>query len=76
DRSNHGDRGQQDRSSLLHSGRREPSDAAGWPTFVATVVLILALAATYHLTAYFCTALVCGTVVMECLRQGASAMQK
>ncbi|TBY70831.1 hypothetical protein E0H46_07605 [Rhizobium leguminosarum bv. viciae] len=58
------------------SRRMEPSDAAGWPTVVATVVLILALAATHHLTSYFCTALLCGTAVMECLRQGASAMQK
>ncbi|TBB21376.1 hypothetical protein ELH51_06085 [Rhizobium ruizarguesonis] len=58
------------------SQRMEPSDAAGWPTVVATVVLILALAATHHLTSYFCTALLCGTAVMECLRQGASAMQK
>ncbi|TBA73013.1 hypothetical protein [Rhizobium ruizarguesonis] len=58
------------------SRRMEPSDAAGWPTVVATVVLILALAATHHLTSYFCTALLCGTAVMERLRQGASAMQK
>ncbi|MGO6916824.1 hypothetical protein ACC697_15415 [Rhizobium ruizarguesonis] len=58
------------------SRRMEPSDAAGWPTVVATVVLILALAATHHLTSYFCTALLCGTAVVECLRQGASAMQK
>ncbi|MGZ2452982.1 hypothetical protein ACVIRO_005799 [Rhizobium ruizarguesonis] len=58
------------------SQRMEPSDAAGWPTVVAAVVLILALAATHHLTSYFCTALLCGTAVMECLRQGASAMQK
>ncbi|MBC2807711.1 hypothetical protein C3Y94_031825 (plasmid) [Rhizobium ruizarguesonis] len=58
------------------SQRMEPSDAAGWPTVVATVVLIAALAATHHLTSYFCTALLCGTAVMECLRQGASAMQK
>ncbi|WSH69420.1 hypothetical protein U8Q05_38245 (plasmid) [Rhizobium ruizarguesonis] len=58
------------------SQRMEPSDAAGWPTVVATVVLILALAATHHLTSYFCTALLCATAVMECLRQGASAMQK
>ncbi|NEJ19555.1 hypothetical protein GR247_05125 [Rhizobium leguminosarum] len=58
------------------SRRMEPGDAAGWPTVVATVVLILALAATHHLTSYFCTAILCGTAVMECLRQGASAMQK
>ncbi|NKQ83881.1 hypothetical protein [Rhizobium ruizarguesonis] len=58
------------------SRRMEPGDAAGWPTVVATVVLILALAATHHLTSYFCTALLCGTAAMECLRQGASAMQK
>ncbi|MGO7214180.1 hypothetical protein ACCS75_24195 [Rhizobium ruizarguesonis] len=58
------------------SQRMEPGDAAGWPTVVATVVLILALAATHHLTSYFCTSLLCGTAVMECLRQGASAMQK
>ncbi|MGO7030243.1 hypothetical protein ACCS91_05735 [Rhizobium ruizarguesonis] len=58
------------------SRRMEPGDTAGWPTVVATVVLILALAATHHLTSYFCTALLCGTAVMECLRQGASAMQK
>ncbi|MGO7668596.1 hypothetical protein ACC817_01020 [Rhizobium ruizarguesonis] len=58
------------------SQRMEPGDAAGWPTVVATVVLILALAATHHLTSYFCTALLCATAVMECLRQGASAMQK
>ncbi|WP_062942679.1 hypothetical protein A4A59_004695 [Rhizobium leguminosarum] len=58
------------------SRRMERSDAAGWPTVVATMVLIVALAATHHLTSYFCTALLCGTAVMECLRQGASAMQR
>lgn len=58
------------------SRRLERGDTAGWPTVVATMVLIVALAATHHLTSYFCTALLCGTAVMECLRQGASAMQR
>ncbi|MGR9245118.1 hypothetical protein [Rhizobium leguminosarum] len=58
------------------SRRMERGDTAGWPTFVATMVLIVALAATHHLTSYFCTALLCGTAVMECLRQGVSAMQR
>ncbi|NNH63441.1 hypothetical protein [Rhizobium laguerreae] len=58
------------------SRRMEPSDTAAWPTVIATMVLIVALAVTHHLTSYFCTALLCGTAVMECLRQGASAMQR
>ncbi|NKK80350.1 hypothetical protein [Rhizobium leguminosarum] len=58
------------------SRRMERGDAAGWPTVVATMILIVALAVTHHLTSYFCTALLCGTAVMECLRQGASVMQR
>ncbi|MBY5748772.1 hypothetical protein [Rhizobium leguminosarum] len=58
------------------SQRMERSDAAGWPTVVATMVLIVALAITHHLTSYFCMALLCSTAVMECLRQGASSMQR
>ncbi|MBY5313789.1 hypothetical protein GR210_06940 [Rhizobium leguminosarum] len=58
------------------SRRMEQGDAAGWPTVVASMVLIVALAVTHHLTSYFCAALLCGTAVMECLRQGASVMQR
>ncbi|AHF82997.1 membrane protein [Rhizobium leguminosarum bv. trifolii WSM1689] len=58
------------------SRRMERSDAAGWSTVVATMVLIVALAVTHHLTSYFCMALLCSTAVMECLRQGASSMQR
>ncbi|MBY5796477.1 hypothetical protein [Rhizobium leguminosarum] len=58
------------------SRRMEQGDAAGWPTVVATMVLIVALAVTHHLTSYFCMALLCSTAVMECLRQGASSMQR
>ncbi|NKK74396.1 hypothetical protein GFM13_29515 [Rhizobium leguminosarum bv. viciae] len=58
------------------SRRMERSDVAGWSTVVAPMVLIVALAVTHHLTSYFCMALLCGTAVMECLRQGASSMQR
>ncbi|MBY3222381.1 hypothetical protein [Rhizobium laguerreae] len=58
------------------SRRMERGGTAGWPTIVATIVLIGALAVTHHLTSYFCMALLCGTAVMECLRQGASSMQR
>ncbi|MBY3382583.1 hypothetical protein [Rhizobium laguerreae] len=58
------------------SRRMERGGTAGWPTIVATIVLIVALAVTHHLTSYFCMALLCGTAVMECLRQGASSMQR
>lgn len=58
------------------SRRMERGGTAGWPTIVATMVLIVALAVTHHLTSYFCMALLCGTAVMECLRQGASSMQR
>ncbi|MGO6850276.1 hypothetical protein U8Q06_06325 [Rhizobium beringeri] len=61
---------------VSESRRMERGDTAGWPMVVATMVLIVALAVTHHLTSYFCTALLCGTAVMECLRQGASAMQR
>ncbi|RWY84529.1 hypothetical protein EHI44_17785 [Rhizobium leguminosarum] len=58
------------------SRRVERGDTAGWPTVVATMVLIVALAVTHHLTSYFCAALLCGTAVMEWLRQDASAVQR
>ncbi|NKM26674.1 hypothetical protein [Rhizobium laguerreae] len=58
------------------SRRMERGGTAAWPTIVATIVLIVALAVTHHLTSYFCMALLCGTAVMECLRQGASSMQR
>ncbi|MBY5458900.1 hypothetical protein ACOJBM_20470 [Rhizobium beringeri] len=61
---------------VSESRRMARGDTAGWPMVVATMVLIVALAVTHHLTSYFCTALLCGTAVMECLRQGASAMQR
>ncbi|TAV72799.1 hypothetical protein [Rhizobium leguminosarum] len=58
------------------SRRVELGGTAGWPMVVATMLLIVALAVTHHLTSYFCTALLCGTAVMECLKQGASAQQR